>query len=97
MENIKIRLNDVAEYDRRIKSSLPEGGDIAFITKDAATESGRAGVMISFTVELPGGGKAIAQAVTTVKLLRGVLAGIAGRYDDEGYLNVENPFVPRVG
>lgn len=86
MEHVNIKLNNPAEFDQAVHGGLPEGGDITLITKDRATEGGAAAVVLAWTVQLPGGGVALAQAVTTVKCLKMALAALQGRYDDDGRL-----------
>lgn len=86
MEHITITLGNDAEYDRAVHGddkvpSLLEGGDLAFITKDRALTSGRAGIVITFTVEVDGKLRR-AQAVTTVRNMHMLAAALEGRYDD---------------
>lgn len=57
---------------------LPEGRDLAIYVKPKATEGGKAGVVITFTVQLPDGTLARAQAVTTATILEDVSAVIRG-------------------
>lgn len=80
MENVAIRLNDADLFDKILKGSLPEGGDLMIITKDNATVGGNPAVMISFSVELPTGGLAVAQTVTTLNLLMTVLNALKAKY-----------------
>jgi len=82
MEKVRLLLNDVAEYDKVIANSLPEGGDLRIITKDVGMESGRASALFCFTVQLPDGTKATAQAAVTVNTLQTLAAGLNGRYED---------------
>lgn len=82
MENLVIKLNDVELYDAVIADSLPECGDLAVITKDGGMESGAAGAVITFTVQLPDGTIGRAQAATTVRLLISLGAALSGRYGD---------------
>lgn len=89
MEHLDIVLNDQAKFDAAVHGdgqlpSLPEGGDLALITKDGVTSSGRALACLTFTVTLPDGSRARAQHVTTVRLLTMMLAALRGRYGDEG-------------
>jgi len=66
-------------------TTLPEGGVLNLVTKDAATDTGRALACLYFDVRLPDGSSARAQHVTTVRMLTTLLAGLRGRYGDEGY------------
>lgn len=84
MEQLKIKINDIARFDAIIEHSLPECGDLEVITKDAGTESGRGIVMVTFTVRLPDGAWGRAQAVTSMRLFRGMATSIAAIYNDDG-------------
>lgn len=59
-------------------------GDVHIVTKDGATDGGKAAALIAFSVQLPDGSVRIAQAVTTVRLLMSALAALRGRYGDDG-------------
>lgn len=86
MEQISIKINDAAAFDAALKESLAEAGDLQIITKDGATVSGKPAVMLTFTVTLPNGHHARAQAVTTLKLLLPVLQALNAKYAaDEAY------------
>lgn len=64
---------------------LPEAGDLAIYAKPNATVNGNGMVVFTFTVQLPDGSMARAQATTTAKLLRTVGAAVAG-WIDGGHL-----------
>lgn len=88
MEVLSIGINDAAEWDRIIAESrandLPDDGALKIITKDGAMQSGRAGVMLTFGVQV--NGKIV--RVQTVQPLRSLLAaftGIASQYTEDGY------------
>lgn len=64
---------------------LPEGGDVAFFAKPLSTTDNHGAVVITFTVGLPDGTLARAQAVTTAKLF--AMAGrIVQGWIDGGHL-----------
>jgi len=81
MESVAIRFDDAA-FDRVVHNSLAlrEGGDVCFVVKDHATTGGKPAVVITFSVALPNGEIATAQAVITGELL--IVAGRAmeGRF-----------------
>lgn len=56
------------------KPVLPEAGDLAIYCKPKATIGGNGMAVITFTVQLPDGTKARAQATTTAALLETVLS-----------------------
>ncbi len=62
--------------------TLPDGGDLALYVKPKATQSGKAGVVLTFTVQMPDGSMARVQTVTTAALLE--QAGAACRGWREG-------------
>jgi len=64
--------------------TLPEGGDLTLITKHDGAISGRAIAMWTFTVEVDGKMRR-AQAVTSIKLLKGALRMLDAKYNDEGF------------
>lgn len=68
--------------DRRV---LRECADLAIYFKPGATESGKAGAVITFTVLLPDGTFARAQAVTTAAMLESVGIAVRG-WIDGGHL-----------
>lgn len=74
MEHVKCVL-DGEEFDKAIRTQpggppvLSEGGDVAFYFKNDATSGGKPGCCIAFTVQLPDGTFAKAQAVLTLALL----------------------------
>lgn len=82
MEKIKIRIS-AEDFDAMLRGteacpSLKDSGDIQIIVKPGATVGGRAGAMITFTVQMPDGTIARAQTVTTVRLLKTTLAALHG-------------------
>lgn len=92
MEVLNIKLNDIDRFDEVISNSLLEGGDLEIVTKDAGMESGRACVMLTFTVALPDGSRARAQSVTTMRMFRAIANAIVSSYDDEGFrVNMVDP------
>lgn len=92
MEQLNVQLNGVERFDEVIGSSLPEGGDLEIITKDAGMKSGNGCVMFTFTVELPDGSRARAQSVTTMRMFRAIANAIVSSYDDEGFrVNMVDP------
>lgn len=92
MEQIDIKLNNVERFKEVIENSLPDGGGLEIITNDSAMKSGRAGVMLTFTVQLPDGSIARAQAVTTMRMFRAIANAIVASYDDEGFrINMADP------
>ena len=82
MEVIKHQLDDGTgrAFDDALKDTLPDGGDLQIITKDAGTVNGNPVAILTFTVELPDGTFRKAQTVTTVALLMGTLAILRGKY-----------------
>lgn len=90
MEMIKVELNDRA-FDEAVHGkpegvqTVPECGDLAIYVKKRALTSGKAGAVISFTVQLPNGKKQPVQAVTTVTNLIAALATLKG-WRDGGHL-----------
>jgi len=91
MEKLEIKLNNIGRFDEVIQNSLPDGGDLEIITKDAGMQSGRGIVMFTFTVDV--GGKACrAQTVTTMRNFRAIAMAIASTYDDDGFrVNMADP------
>lgn len=84
MEVVSISI-DPEKFDQAIHGGfrdflpvLPERGDLAMYVKPKATQGGNAGVCITFTVVLPDGQIARAQAVTTALALESALACIRG-------------------
>lgn len=84
MEGISVRFNDIELWDKVLKNCLPEAGDLMMVTKDNCTASGRPGVMLTFTVELPNGEMRRAQTVVTGRLFALMAAAFRGRYGPEG-------------
>jgi hypothetical protein len=84
MEHIVVKIDPDA-FDRSIRhpdqSGLPilaEGGDLAVYVKPGATTGGKAGAVLTFTVQLPDGSFARAQCVTTAALLETVGLAMKG-------------------
>lgn len=84
MEMVRLQLGQDDLFDQSVHGGLPEGGDLTFVTKDHGTVERWAAVCITWTVRLPDGTPARAQCVTTVRALVAALAGLRGRYGDEG-------------
>lgn len=92
MEQLHVQLNSVKRFDEVIGNSLPEGGDLEIITKDAGMKSGNGCVMFTFSVQLPDGTLARAQSVTTMRMFRAIANAIVTSYDDEGFrVNMADP------
>lgn len=91
MEQVQVKLNNIERFDEIIKDSLPDGGDLEIITRDAGTESGRGIVMFTFSVEIDGKLRR-AQTVTTMRNFRAIAFAITSTYDDDGFrVNMANP------
>jgi hypothetical protein len=88
MENLNLKFNDIAAYNAVIRDSVPEVGGIDIITLDAGTTSGRAIAVISFKASVDGRIVNV-QAATTIRLLLTALAGLHGRYDEDGMVRIE--------
>jgi hypothetical protein len=69
---------DAAVHGDGVVPVLPEGGDLAFYFKPGATAGGKPGVVVTFTVRLPDGSEARAQAVTTLANFETVFACVRG-------------------
>lgn len=83
---ITILLDDHEVYDRVIKNSIPDEGDLTLVTKDHGMQSGRAIAMLTFHVHTPDGERKVAQTVVSVRILMTMLAALKGRYTDDGDL-----------
>ncbi len=92
MEHITLRIDtgNGAEFDELLRGKkgdgvrvLPDAGDLTIATKDGALHSGRAGAILSFTVEV-GGVTFRAQTVTPVRLLLVALKVLQAAYTDDG-------------
>lgn len=86
MEHVSIKLGQADEYDRAVHGddklpALLQASTVEFITKDVALTSGRAGIVITFEVDL-GGKRYRAQATTTVRNMQMLAAALEGRYED---------------
>lgn len=83
MEHINIVL-DSGKFDKAVHGGLDnnpvlkEGGDLAMYVKPRATVNGNAMVVITFTVQLPDGTLARAQAATTAALMEAAGRAIRG-------------------
>lgn len=89
MESAQILL-DAEGFDKAIHGGLdsypviPERGDLAFYIKPGATESGKAGVAITFTAVCEG--KTVrCQTVTTAAMLDALGSALRG-YRDGGHI-----------
>lgn len=87
MEPITI-IDDAQKFDKAVHGGLPEAGDLKFIHKPYATTGGKGAVCVTFTVQLPSGELATAQAVTTVNNL--IAVGDAMRGYKERYGNADS-------
>lgn len=97
MEKLEIKINKAERYDEVIKDSLPECGDMEIVTKDAAMVSGRAGVMVTFRVELPDGTLKRVQSVTPMRAFRAMALALSTTYDDDGFRqNMADPLADGV-
>ncbi len=65
-ERVAVVLGNDDACDTLVRGGLPEGGYLTIVTKDHATEGGRAAAVIAFSVQRPSGQVAAVQAVTTV-------------------------------
>ena len=81
MEILTLKLGHDALYDELVHNSAPQASVATICTKDAATESGRAGAVISFYAD-HNGEPVRAQAVVTVRNLLMALAALQGRYGE---------------
>lgn len=83
MEHLHVSLS-AEDFDKAIhgglddKPILPEAGDLAFYVKPNGTVGGRAVVAITFSVQLPDGTMARAQATTTAALIENLAAALRG-------------------
>lgn len=80
MESLIINLDNTAAFDDLVHNSLKQASPITVCTKPDATESGRAGVVVSFLVEMPSGEVVRVQAVTTVRLFANAGRAVASRH-----------------
>ncbi len=82
MERIDVSLSpekfDAAVHGDGVVPVLPEKGDLAFYFKRGVTQGGKPGVVVTFTVVLPDGSEARAQAVTTLANFENVFACVRG-------------------
>lgn len=90
MEHLTVKFDDDTgkDYDTLLRGldgvrTLPENGDLAICTKHGAMESGRAGAIITFTVDVDGK-LCRAQAVTPVRQLIAALKLLQAKYTDDG-------------
>lgn len=82
MEMLKVAL-DAAKFDEAVRGTpgkpvLPEGGDLAVYFRRAVTSEGRSGCVFTFTVQLPDGSLARAQAVATLRHIDMLAACVRG-------------------
>ena len=77
---VSIALDAGDVFDQLVHGGLRDGGDLRVVTKNNATEGGRAAAVLAFTVELPSGGLAQVQTVVTVRNLMMVLVALRSRY-----------------
>lgn len=83
MEPIVCSLS-ASDFDKAVHGGLdsnpvlPECGDLAIYVKPRATVEGRPMAVITFTVQLPDGSMARAQATTTTRLLEAVSSCVKG-------------------
>lgn len=87
MESINLVIDDGTgkEFDFALRdNALQDGGDLSIITKDNAMESGRAGVLLTFSVDINGIIKR-AQTVVPMRLFILTTRMLQNKYTDEGY------------
>lgn len=80
MSSIQLLLDRGEMLDEVVQMSLPEGGDLAIITKDNATQKGNPIACLTFTVQTRDGRRDRVQAVVTLRNLLEALSGLRGRY-----------------
>lgn len=91
MEPLITTLGDAAVFDQLVhhgldsKAALPQASVVHVATKDAALQSGRAGAVMAFHVQMPDGTLRTAQATVTVRHLTTWLAMLRGRYGEDGF------------
>ena len=68
------------EFDRALKNTLPDTGDVSVITKSDGTPKHRAIVLIKFPCQLPDGTLAMAQTVMTAREFLGAANVIRGAH-----------------
>jgi hypothetical protein len=83
MEALKIEFDD-ERFDEVVHNSLREAGDLEVIVRDGATIDGAPAVCFTFTVGLPDGTRARAQAVATARLACALGAAIKAHLDRLG-------------
>lgn len=90
MQHLTLTLDDGsgADYDRLLHGTdgvrvLPEFGDLTLCTKHGALESGRTGVIITFTVQVDGK-RYRAQAATPLRQLMWALDILKTAYTEDG-------------
>lgn len=82
MESVRCELNPEM-FDKAVHGGidhpvLAEGGDLAVYVKPDATHGGNPMAVITFSVQLPDGSMARAQAATTLRILETMLRIIQG-------------------
>ena len=83
MECVIVKPNDVARFDELVHTGLPEGRNIEMASKMGATVNGEPAIVVSFTVQLPDGSTARAQAATTLKAFKAGVDTLAGYHERE--------------
>ena len=84
MEAIVVEIS-AEKYDVAVNSGLAEFEDLAIYVKPGAMESGMAGAVVTFSVEMPDGTAQRVQAVTSVSNLDAALSLLRG-WKDGGWL-----------
>lgn len=90
MQHAKVIFDD-KRFDEVVHAGLPEGQDVEFVVRDAATSEGWPSVAITFTVQLPDGTVARAQTVATARIMMAVGDAVRGRC---GFLGLLPPPTP---
>ncbi len=81
MENLTLVFDDSGDqYDKALKGTLPDDGQVKIIVKDRATEQGDPGVMVTFGVEVDDGRFEQAQTCITAKLFTSAARAILARF-----------------
>lgn len=98
MEALRLILGQDKEFLELVYGGLPQASGITIATKDDGTERHMPIAVIAFTVVLPDGSQAVAQATMSVRQLIGFYSAMKGRYGPggpEGHRmpGEENPFV----
>lgn len=88
MEMISLKLGNDAAFNEVVHNSATQGSAVEIITKDKATSQGRAGAVIVFIAIIDGKEQRV-QATVPVRVLTTALAGLRGRYGDDGICQVQ--------